>query len=206
MKTDSNNNDISTYFHNINQGNKGIVSNMLNKIPINTIDNNGNTGINIACENEHIDIVKLLIENGDNIHKKNNNGDSPFNTACRKGNVYIMSLLIRHGANTTTKNNNGDAPIQTLARYNNLNALKSNQQDILKFFKSEINYGNRDGDAAIHITSREGYFDFFKYLIDNNAFINKINKNNERPIDILRNHNRIDYIYYALKIYPKIYK
>jgi len=51
-----------------------------------------------ACENENLDLVKLLVEHGANVNLVDENGYSPLISACAYNNSNIAKYLIEHGA------------------------------------------------------------------------------------------------------------
>lgn len=77
-----------------------------------------NTPLYKATLNNHLDIIKLLIENRANSNLKGPDGITPLSLAATKGNLDIVSILMANGAdeNATTYYN--------LIRHENMNAIK----------------------------------------------------------------------------------
>ena len=54
-------------------------------------NNYGNTGLMVACKNNHLDIVMHLHQQSANIYLKNTHGDTCLTLACNEG-IYTHSL------------------------------------------------------------------------------------------------------------------
>ena len=88
------------------------ITNLLHGFYINETDDDGYTLLHHACENQHNEIVKLLLDNGANP----NIGDRPFHlTPLHWASEYededMIRLLIYNGANPELKDIHGDKPI-----------------------------------------------------------------------------------------------
>ena len=55
-----------------------------------------------ACKNDNIEIIKLMIEDGANIHAQRG---CALNNACDNNHIEVVELLIKYGANVHDKNN-----------------------------------------------------------------------------------------------------
>ena len=61
-----------------------------------------NDGLHRAVKNESLRIVKLMLDLGVNVNKKERNfGATPFLLACAKGNLPIAEVLLENGAELT---------------------------------------------------------------------------------------------------------
>lgn len=98
-------NNRQSFFLFCEHGNLEMVKDIVKKklFDINIRNENGWTGLIIACFNSHIDVASFLIFNGANVNAVNDNGTSVFMYAKTpvlqdfKG-IYILNLLIRNGA------------------------------------------------------------------------------------------------------------
>ena len=63
--------------------------------------------IHWACFHNLLDILKLLIDKGADIHVKNSSGWTPIMEASRNGYFEIVELLISKGANVNDQGNDG---------------------------------------------------------------------------------------------------
>lgn len=63
--------------------------------------------IHWACFHNLLDLVKLLIDKGADIHVKNSHGWTPIMEASRNGYFEIVELLVSKGANVNDQGNDG---------------------------------------------------------------------------------------------------
>jgi ankyrin repeat protein len=98
-------NHRQSFFLFCEHGNLERVTNLVKKklFDINIRNENGWTGLIIACFNSHIDVASFLILNGANVNAVNDNGTSVFMYAKTPvlqdfQGIYILDLLIRNGA------------------------------------------------------------------------------------------------------------
>ncbi len=63
------------------------------------------TPLHIAIENDHILVVKELVDHGVNIESTLENGYTPLILAASKGHVHIVDLLLASGAKIDAQSN-----------------------------------------------------------------------------------------------------
>ena len=92
-------------------GNIKLVEQLILDFDLNKIDEDGNTLLHHACENEKINIIKLLLNNGSNpnIHDKKFKL-TPLHWATEYEDEDMIELLIENGANPELKDIHGDKP------------------------------------------------------------------------------------------------
>ena len=57
--------------------------------------------MNLAANNGHIEVVKLLLENGADVTIATESGITPLNSASGGGHVEVVKLLLEKGADLT---------------------------------------------------------------------------------------------------------
>lgn len=79
---------------------------------INKSDNNGNTALSFAVQNNNSTLFKLLITKISKkiINMKGKDGNTPLHLAVIKKNCEMVELLIKYGADKSIINNNGCSP------------------------------------------------------------------------------------------------
>ena len=76
-------------------GNMAQVNQYLNNgANVNFQDHNGNTALHLAVENNHFDIIKLLLERGASMTIQNQAGNTALDIAIQQGNNEIINYLI----------------------------------------------------------------------------------------------------------------
>ena len=103
------------------------------------------TAISGACENGHLEVVKLLVEKGKvpvNYNSKHRPGadyEVPINVACRYNNLDIVKYLLERGADPNG-GKDGDALINCFWFPNHLNIAELLLKAGAKIGKSELEY------------------------------------------------------------------
>jgi ankyrin repeat protein len=100
-------------------GNLDYVRNFVNtykdSININSFSAEGKdekqTALHLACENGHVEVAIVLIEQGANINAKGLGGDTPLHGAIKFGKVHVVRALLKQGADREMPNDYGDTPI-----------------------------------------------------------------------------------------------
>ena len=136
-----------------------------------------NYPIRFASDNGHYDIVKLLIENGADVSSKNNYA---IRLASRNGHYDIVELLIENGADVTDNDN-----------YSIIDASKNGHYDIVELLIENGADVTANDNYPIKIASENGYYDIVKLLIDNGA---DVQTQNNYPIRIASENGHYDII------------
>lgn len=89
------------------------------------------TALMIASSRNHIDSVKLLLDNGAEPDKKDFLGATALMDACKKGNMEIVEILIESGADITLKDKDGN----DLLHY----AKQSGDEAFIKSIEEKLN-------------------------------------------------------------------
>ncbi|KAI9358234.1 ankyrin repeat-containing domain protein [Zopfochytrium polystomum] len=67
--------------------------------------------LQMACVGGNIDIVRLLVERGADVHRRNYMGKSTLHMACENGNADIVEFLATNGADVNATMDNGQSPV-----------------------------------------------------------------------------------------------
>lgn len=92
-------------------------------IPVDSFNNGEedliwNSAIQYACFYGHLEVTKVLLEHGANVHDKTNKSlVSCLHRACQKGYIEISELLLDYGANKNAKDIDGNTPLHGSCRY-----------------------------------------------------------------------------------------
>ena len=121
--------------------------------------------LNMAIENNHIDCVRLLLENGARPNHKYFMGYEV--NLVPLDNLDCMQLLLQYGANPNVFNRCGLSPLMKASRENKLGALK-----LLLKYGADVNAEcppRFEQRTALHFAIRGGYYDIVEILLNNGA-------------------------------------
>ena len=98
-----------------------------NGADINKLDSIGFSALHFACQEGHIESVKILLDNEPNVNLVDNYGNTPAWVTImnwRGGeNFPILKMLYKNGADLTIRNNSGNSAIEIIPQ-NILDQLK----------------------------------------------------------------------------------
>jgi ankyrin repeat protein len=87
----------------------------------------GATPLHTAVENNQLDVVQELLNQGVDPNKAHNWGSTPLHLACINGNLDIVRVLINHhtdGASVSIQNSSGWTPLHWAAFYGHIDIIK----------------------------------------------------------------------------------
>ena len=100
---------------------------MLSKnVPINAIDNDGNSPLANSVKRNSPEMITHLIKNGADLSYKDRSGNSLMHIAVDRSSEKVVNLLKKHNCNLNAYNNDGLTPFH-------LAAMKSKNDKLLKF-------------------------------------------------------------------------
>ena len=72
---------------------------------------NGRSALSVACKQGHVDVVRLLIENGADIESEDNDGRTPLRYACEQQRLAVIRVLIDSNADVNHATKEGGTPL-----------------------------------------------------------------------------------------------
>jgi len=104
-----------------------IIDFLLSKnVPINAIDNDGNSPLANSVKRNSPEMITHLIKNGADLSYKDKSGNSLMHIAVDRSSEIVVNLLKKHNCNLNAYNNDGLTPFH-------LAAMKSKNDKLLKF-------------------------------------------------------------------------
>ncbi|CUG13327.1 ankyrin repeat protein, putative, partial [Bodo saltans] len=102
------------------QGDTMLIQHMLRSgAPVDSSQADGCTGLWLASEQGHVDVVKLLCDHGANVHVAKQPGDvTPLYIAAQNGHTTVVTLLLQHGALPNAAKATGATPLYIAAQQN----------------------------------------------------------------------------------------
>ena len=149
---------------------------------INIQNYNNKTPLELAIDNDLIDIVKILIKK---ISEETNNPE--LHIAIRYESTKIVNLLINEGVDINKPDNSGNTPLQS--------AIKNKLSEIAEILiekGADINTPDNSGNTPLHLAIKYRLTNIAKILINRKVNINAINNNNYTPLDLAIRKNLLE--------------
>ena len=138
----------------VKQGDVAIVTHFVDKMgcSINTMDEDGNTLLHVACYNNHFAIVKLLTNHKEcYIETRDLNGRSALHVAAYQGHLRIVKLLIkRKGCDVNLMDGNNDTPLHLACKIDDPSVVKQ----LISHPECDVNILNKNNETPLLLASR----------------------------------------------------
>ncbi|KAL4224965.1 spermatogenesis [Mactra antiquata] len=104
-----------------------------------------------AAENNHIDIVKELLElDNELVKSKDNDGYTALHRASYNGHTDMVKFLLQHGASINARTNDGWQALHSASRWNQDSIVS-----VLLQHGADVNAQTNSGQTALHIASSD---------------------------------------------------
>nr|CAD2207414.1 unnamed protein product [Meloidogyne enterolobii] len=158
------------------------------------VDDDNWTILMMAASAGQLEIVRLLLSYSKNddflksfplrhINQKNSSGLSALHYACSKDHLQIVQELLEKGADINAQDDRGATPLHRAASKGNKRIV-----NFLLNYKNQIqvNLVNREGDTPLHLACEDGQFEVATLLANYGANINKMNREEKTPLDLVK--------------------
>jgi hypothetical protein len=108
-------------------------------------DEYGRTPLHFAAMIGHVEIARLLLQNGAEVNVKSKYGTTPLHSAAFQGHVDILHLLVENGADLEAQDTDGWRALQYAANYGNLPFI----QELISRYHVNINARENNGTTAL---------------------------------------------------------
>ena len=121
-----------------------------------------------ACQEGHVDVVRLRLERGARLETTSNDGRAtPLITACANGRRDMLMLLLERGADIEARDRNYHSGLYFAVYYNHEDIVQ-----ILLDRGADVNARAQDGDTILHCAASKGNIEIIQILLDRGANIN----------------------------------
>jgi hypothetical protein len=117
----------------------------IRNINVNVKDVNKDTPLHDAAYYGHIEITRLLLQNGAELNVRNNHGWTPLHYAAFQGHVDILHFLVENGADLEAQSNDGERALHWAAYYGHLPFI----QELISRYHVDINARMTNGETAL---------------------------------------------------------
>lgn len=137
------------------------------------------------CQDGHLEMVKLLIENGVDVDVKEFRDFTPLRIAARNGHADIVQYLVEKGATIDTRAMDGATPLE--------HAAAKGHTDIVKYLLEKganPNIIDKEGDFPLGEATKNGHLEIVKLLLENGAQLNVKDAKNLTALDLAKQHGQ----------------
>jgi hypothetical protein len=107
-------------------------------------DEYGRTPLHFAAMIGHVEIARLLLQNGAEVNARSKYGTTPLHSAAFQGHVDILHLLVENGADLEAQSNDGERALHCAADYGHLPFI----QELISRYHVDINAREKNGRTA----------------------------------------------------------
>ena len=126
----------------------------------------GITPLTVAGEKGNLDILKLLVENGQaDVNDKSSYGVTPLIAAAAAGKGEAIAYLLAHGADATAKDDLGKTALIYASNYDDVKTLEK----LLSLNKTAVNIPDNSGNTPLIYSAQKGLLNNVKALLNAGA-------------------------------------
>ncbi len=142
---------------------------MYANVDVNEKNYAGITPLTIAAEKGNMEIIKMLVEDGNAlVNDVSSYGVTPLIAAAAAGNDEVVAYLVGQGANVSAKDDWGKTALIYAANMDNPKLVSS----VIKLDKTAVNLPDNLGNTALIYAAQKGLLDNMKILLANGANAN----------------------------------
>jgi len=129
---------------------------------------NGMTATQLAVNNENLEILKILIDNGVDVNASSTRLKiAPLHIAARRGHVEMVNLLLASGADVNQPDHEGASALHFAVRSGN-----NEIAELLIINGAEVNARDNEEYTPLHNAAWNGHLQSVELLVDKGADIN----------------------------------
>lgn len=145
----------------------------------------GRTPLHEACLQGHINVIKILLDNGADIEANDNNEIKPLHYAVYARNKDVIITLLNRGANVDCRDNQGNTPLHYVCGFYRFPVPgQVDMAQILVNGGADINAENVYNDTPLHVSARNKKDFMVEYLVNEGADVRVRDDMNLTPLMI----------------------
>ena len=159
-------------------------------VDMNHRDGINRTALGLAVDEEHTDIVQVLMDAGADIDTQNNEGWSPLHSACGSGALDVVKMLVRAGAKVSATNDEGETCFNRAARCGHTEIVRY----LAGLPEVDVNHRGPDNHTALDDAIVNEETDVVQVLIDAGAYIDTQNNEGRSPLHAACEYGTLDIV------------
>nr|QQY02505.1 transient receptor potential cation channel 3 [Cryptocotyle lingua] len=153
------------------------------------------TPLHVAAKNGHLDIVKLLLENGANVSSKNEKERTAFHNAAKYGRLNIARHLLEHAPSLVSeRDEDGSSAIHLAAASGHVDLL-----ELLLDAGAAVDCRNCMQWTPLDCAAASGHRACVELLLENNSPIDPVDVNHTTPLYLACKHGHEDVVQLLLE-------
>jgi ankyrin repeat protein len=177
--------------------------------PNSPLDPNATTALHIAAHTRNIELARILLDGGANVHLCDAFGRTPLHFAARAGSIRLIRLFISCGADVTAQNHNATRAIHNFCYSSpqdidgsliQSNRVTTNRIEPLLLVirellgKANVDITNNEGETPLHWAIRGAADpDILDILLRLGASIHVMSHHGVTPLDLVAKRNSTEF-------------
>jgi ankyrin repeat protein len=141
-------------------------------VNVNSLD--GISPLHLACRNNHVDVIILLVDSKANIDANGHNDITPLHVACQREHREATKILLSNGANVNSKDFAGSTPLHFVVIHNDLEIVK-----LLIARNADVNATDNHKRTPLHGAKSS---QVARVLLENGANVNATDNHKRTPL------------------------
>ena len=152
----------------------------LPEVDLNHQDSGNCTVLHIAVQQEHADVVQVLIDAGADIEAKDDEGHSPLHLASISGELTTVKVLVKAGADVRATDACGNTCLILAAHHGHTETVRY----LVSLPEVDLNHQDSWNCTVLHCAAQENRSDVVQVLIDAGADIETKNDEGRSPLHL----------------------
>jgi ankyrin repeat protein len=137
--------------------------------------------LEIAAQEGHFEIVKMLVNAGSEIDERSFRGHTPLRIATRNGHVELVKYFISKKCEIDSQGDDGATPLEVAASKGHLEIVETLVEN-----GANINIQDKEKDFPLGEAARHGFIEVVKYLLSKGADVNLKNQDGNNAEELAR--------------------
>ena len=150
----------------------------LKDVDVNHADTSGFAALHYAVQQNHPDVMQVLIDAGADIEAMEEKGRSPLHVACLSGSLAVVKMLLKAGAGVCVLSNGGSTCLHFAAHHGHTEIVRY----LVDLPEVDVNHQGMNDQSALHYAARQRHPDVVEVLIDAGADIEAQDNDGYSPL------------------------
>jgi ankyrin repeat protein len=126
--------------------------------------NNESTPLHVASTYGHVEVARVLTEQGVDMAARNDEGYSPLHVASKNGHVDVARFLVEHGADMLARDNSENTPLHVASLPGHVEVAR-----LLVEHGADVSARDNGDVTPLHVASTNGHAEIVSLLVDHGA-------------------------------------